>query len=140
MLHRHSTASGMLRPSVEPSQLGRRTQPMRIARFSALTASLSLICVAAALCVHVGGASLPGSGAAEDQMIPKIEAIFAPLSDPGSPGVAVLVRRSGRTVFEHGYGVRDLNSRAAIDPETNFRLASCTKQFTAMAIMLLVHD
>jgi len=27
-----------------------------------------------------------------------------------------------------------------IDASTNFRLASCTKQFTAMAIMLLVHD
>ncbi len=43
-------------------------------------------------------------------MIPKIEAIFAPLSDARSPGLAVLVRRRGRTVFEHGYGVRDLNS------------------------------
>ncbi|MBV8514343.1 MAG: beta-lactamase family protein [Acidobacteria bacterium] len=73
-------------------------------------------------------------------MIPKIEAIFAPWSDAESPGLAVVVRRGGRTVFEHGYGVRDRNSRAAIDPETNFRLASCTKQFTAMAIMLLVHD
>ena len=27
-----------------------------------------------------------------------------------------------------------------IDPKTNFRLASFTKQFTAMCIMLLVHD
>ena len=73
-------------------------------------------------------------------MIPKIEAIFAPLSDARSPGLAVLVRRGGHTVFERGYGVRDLRSPTAIDAETNFRLASCTKQFTAMAIMLLVHD
>src|SRR5580765_492878 len=29
---------------------------------------------------------------------------------------------------------------ANIDPQTNFRLASCSKQFTAMSIMLLVHD
>jgi len=27
-----------------------------------------------------------------------------------------------------------------IGPETNFRLASVSKQFTAMAVMLLVHD
>jgi CubicO group peptidase (beta-lactamase class C family) len=117
---------------------------MRIARFSTFVATVLLLCVAVALSVHVRGASLPKSraaeGPAEDQMIPKIEAIFAPLSDARSPGVAVLVRRGGRTVFEHGYGMRDLNSRAAIDAETNFRLASCTKQFTAMAIMLLVHD
>ena len=115
---------------------------MRVARISNVTPSLFAICVALVFLsgVHLRGASLSTGGAAEDQMIPKIEAIFAPLSDAGSPGVAVLVRRGGRTVFEHGYGIRDLNSRAAIDPETNFRLASCTKQFTAMAIMLLVKD
>jgi CubicO group peptidase (beta-lactamase class C family) len=112
---------------------------MRIARTSSVTTSLLLVCFAVVLCVHVRGANLPG-GAAEDPMIPKIEAIFAPLSDARSPGVAVLVRHGGRIVFERGYGVRDLKSLATIDPETNFRLASCTKQFTAMAIMLLVHD
>ncbi len=96
---------------------------MRIPRTSSVTASLLLVCFAVVLCVHVRGASLP-SGAAEDQMIPKIEAIFAPLSDARSPGVAVLVRRGGRMVFEHGYGVRDLQSLAAIDSEANYRLAS----------------
>ena len=98
-----------------------------------------MICVGA-LSFHVRGASPPKAVAAEDQIIPKIEAIFAPLSDARSPGLAVLVRRGGHTVFERGYGVRDLQTPAAIDAETNFRLASCTKQFTAMAIMLLVHD
>jgi len=52
----------------------------------------------------------------------------------------VLVRKDGRTVFERGYGARELRSSAKIDPRTNFRLASCSKQFTAMSIMLLVHD
>jgi CubicO group peptidase (beta-lactamase class C family) len=68
------------------------------------------------------------------------DSIFAPLADAGSPGLAVLVRKEGRTVFEHGYGVRDLRSYAKIDASTDFRLASFTKQFTALAIMLLVHD
>ncbi|HXM43902.1 MAG TPA: serine hydrolase domain-containing protein [Bryobacteraceae bacterium] len=69
-----------------------------------------------------------------------IDAIFAPLADAKSPGVAVLVRRDGRTVFDRGYGVRDLRTLDRIDAKTDFRLASFTKQFTAMAIMLLVHD
>ena len=77
---------------------------------------------------------------AEERRMAKLEAIFAPFNDAKSPGIAVLVRKNGRTVFERGYGARDLRSFAAIDPQTNFRLASCTKQFTAMAIMLLVHD
>jgi CubicO group peptidase (beta-lactamase class C family) len=76
----------------------------------------------------------------EERRMAKLESIFAPFNDAKSPGIAVLVRKDGRTVFERGYGARDLRSFAAIDPQTNFRLASCTKQFTAMAIMLLVHD
>jgi CubicO group peptidase (beta-lactamase class C family) len=59
---------------------------------------------------------------------------------PGGPGLAVVVRRDGRTLFQGGYGVRDLRTKAALDERTNFRLASVTKQFTAMAVMLLVHD
>jgi CubicO group peptidase (beta-lactamase class C family) len=76
----------------------------------------------------------------DDPMTARVDTLFAPLSDGKSPGLAVLVRKDGRVVFERGYGVRDLRSMAPIDARTNFRLASCTKQFTAMAIMLLVHD
>jgi len=70
----------------------------------------------------------------------ELERIFEGVANDQSPGLAVLVRENGHTVFERGYGVKDLQSRRAIDARTNFRLASCTKQFTAMAIMLLVHN
>jgi len=76
----------------------------------------------------------------QEQMAPALDAIFSPLANASSPGLAVLVRKDGRTLFEHGYGARDVRSFAKIDPQTNFRLASCSKQFTAMSIMLLVHD
>jgi len=69
-----------------------------------------------------------------------LDPLFRGLADGRSPGLAVLVQQNGRTIFERGYGVRDLRSLAAIDARTDFRLASCTKQFTAMAVMLLVHD
>jgi len=52
----------------------------------------------------------------------------------------VLVRLNGRAVFERGYGSRDLRSGSAIGAGSNFRLASCTKQFTAMAVLLLVRE
>ncbi|MGH9734063.1 MAG: serine hydrolase domain-containing protein [Candidatus Acidiferrales bacterium] len=79
----------------------------------------------------------PHSGA---PTVDAIDTIFSSVTQPNAPGLAVLVRKDGRTVFERGYGLRDLRTRAKIDSATNFRLASCTKQFTAMAIMLLVHD
>lgn len=102
---------------------------MRIAQIGAVAV------IATMVCFHVRQAR-----PVEDPMIAKLEAIFAPFGDARSPGVAVLVKRDGRVIFERGYGARDLQSFAAIDPQTNFRLASCTKQFTAMAILLLVHD
>jgi len=70
----------------------------------------------------------------------KIDAIFSGVTSPNAPGLAVLVQTNGRTFFKRGYGVRDLRSKARIDAHTNFRLASFTKQFTAMALLLLVHD
>lgn len=70
----------------------------------------------------------------------RIDAIFASLKSSNAPGAAVLVVRNGKPVFRQGYGVTDLRTLSPIDPKTNFRLASFTKQFTAMCIMLLVHD
>ena len=70
----------------------------------------------------------------------RIDAIFSGVTSPDAPGLAVLVRQNGKTLFERGYGVRDLRTKSRIDARTNFRLASFTKQFTAMAIMLLVRD
>jgi CubicO group peptidase (beta-lactamase class C family) len=51
-----------------------------------------------------------------------------------------MVIQRGHPVFQRAYGVTDLRSLHKIDEHTNFRLASVTKQFTAIAIMLLVHD
>jgi CubicO group peptidase (beta-lactamase class C family) len=90
---------------------------------------MMLICLA--LSALVGASAAAG---------PEIDSVFAPLTDAHSPGLAVLVRQNGRTVFARGYGLRRLQSPAKIDAKTDFRLASFTKQFTAMAIMLLVRD
>jgi CubicO group peptidase (beta-lactamase class C family) len=70
----------------------------------------------------------------------QIDSIFSSLKSTTAPGAAVLVIRHGEPVFRRGYGVTDLRTLRPIDAETDFRLASFTKQFTAMCIMLLVHD
>jgi CubicO group peptidase (beta-lactamase class C family) len=81
-----------------------------------------------------------GAGRPDDPLEVRIDTIFSPLVQAGDPGLAVLAKKDGKILFARGYGVRELNSPPKIDRATNFRLASCTKQFTAMAIMLLVHD
>jgi len=90
----------------------------------------------------LAGAYGPGRPvrAAEGPPVPQIAAIFTPFESRLEPGLAVLVRRNGRTVFKRGYGRRDLRCAAPIDARSNFRLASCSKQFTALAVLLLVRD
>jgi CubicO group peptidase (beta-lactamase class C family) len=53
------------------------------------------------------------------------------------PGASVLVVRQGRVVFQKSYGMANLEPRIAATPDTNYRLASVTKQFTAAAILIL---
>jgi CubicO group peptidase (beta-lactamase class C family) len=69
-----------------------------------------------------------------------IDGLLSKFVSTHDPGCAVMVIKDGQPVFRKGYGVADLRTLRKIGPETNFRLASLTKQFTAMAVMLLVHD
>jgi CubicO group peptidase (beta-lactamase class C family) len=68
------------------------------------------------------------------------DSVFSKVTDPNSPGLAAIVIQHGRVVFQRGYGLANLESGEKITAQTNFRLASLTKQFTATCIMLLVRD
>lgn len=96
--------------------------------------------ILAALIVCAGAGVRTWAAGDKEAGASSLSGIFASLTDDRSPGLAVLVRRHGSTVFERGYGVRDLRTLARIDASTDFRLASFTKQFTAMATMLLVRE
>jgi len=66
-----------------------------------------------------------------------VDALFAPYSRAGAPGASVMVIRDGKVLYQHAYGLADVEGKAAAATSTNYRLASVTKQFTAMAIMIL---
>jgi CubicO group peptidase (beta-lactamase class C family) len=55
----------------------------------------------------------------------------------GGPGAGVLVVQDGRIALEKGYGLAVVEQGIPIRADTRFLLASVTKQFTAMAIMIL---
>src|SRR5205823_4435857 len=57
---------------------------------------------------------------------------------PPHVGACVMAMDHGKVVFEHAFGVADIESKTACTPTTNFRIASVSKQFTATAVMLLV--
>jgi CubicO group peptidase (beta-lactamase class C family) len=78
------------------------------------------------------------SAASPGAVSEEIDSIFQKWDRPDSPGFALAVIHDGRIVYERGYGMADLDHAVPITPSTVFHAASLAKQFTAMAIMLLV--
>ena len=56
------------------------------------------------------------------------------------PGCAVMVRQNGKVVLSAGYGMANLEHRVPVTPETVFQSGSMGKQFTAMAVMMLIEE
>ena len=54
------------------------------------------------------------------------------------PGASVAVVRNGTIVKSKGYGFADLQSKSPATPKTVYEIGSMTKQFTAVAVMMLV--
>ncbi|MGB1284762.1 MAG: serine hydrolase [Polaribacter sp.] len=60
--------------------------------------------------------------------------------DGNRPSASVIVIKDHLIDFKKSYGYADLENDKLATPETNYRIASVTKQFTAMAIMILVNQ
>jgi CubicO group peptidase (beta-lactamase class C family) len=67
----------------------------------------------------------------------RIDNLLAQSVRAGGPGAAVMVISNGRIVHQKGYGLADVETRRPITAQTTFDLASASKQFTAMAVMML---
>ena len=70
----------------------------------------------------------------------RLDRVFAAWSAKDGPGCAAAASQDGKTVYEAGYGSANLEADVPITPTSVFHAASVAKQFTAMAVMLLVRD
>jgi CubicO group peptidase (beta-lactamase class C family) len=70
----------------------------------------------------------------------QIDALFKEWDTSNTPGASVAVIQHGKVIFAKGYGVANLEYNIPIKPDTIFHVASVSKQFTAMAIVLLESD
>ncbi len=67
----------------------------------------------------------------------KAGAYFSAEAQAGRFSGAVLAAQDGHIVLKQGYGMADYENDVPNTPQTRFRLGSITKQFTAMAILML---
>ena len=68
----------------------------------------------------------------------RIDELMKAYNEYGQFNGSVLVAENGRVIHKRGYGLANMEWKVANEPDTKFRLASVTKQFTAAAILQLV--
>lgn len=69
-----------------------------------------------------------------------IDRVFVQWTAREGPGCAAAASRDGRTIHEAGYGSAFLEADVPITPASIFHAASVSKQFTAMAVLLLARE
>jgi CubicO group peptidase (beta-lactamase class C family) len=72
-------------------------------------------------------------------LIARLDSFFHTLPTT-QPGIALSIQKNGETIYLNTVGLADATTNTPLDTLTNFRMASVTKQFTAMAILLLEKD
>ncbi|WP_423737846.1 serine hydrolase domain-containing protein [Chitinophaga caseinilytica] len=80
--------------------------------------------------------SLPVSAQLRQQRA-AADSLFQHYNTSETTGISVLVVRNGKKLYDRSFGYADIAQHRKAAATTNYRIASVTKSFTAMAIMLL---
>jgi CubicO group peptidase (beta-lactamase class C family) len=75
-----------------------------------------------------------------DQMTDQVDKLFAKWDKKDSPGCALAIIKDGKIIYKHGYGMADLERDVPITSKSVFDIASTSKQFVAMSIVLLAEE
>lgn len=84
---------------------------------------------------------IAASGIAQDQTLARVDTfIQSEMKRQKIPGVSLAVVRDGKPQIVKGYGFSNIEHQVPVKPETIFQSGSVGKQFTAMAVMMLVEE
>ncbi len=81
--------------------------------------------------------SVASAAAIDPDAIARVDAMLAQMAQDGTFTGSVLMAQGGGVLLSQGYGLADRAKGTPNTPQTRFRLGSITKQFTAMAILIL---
>ncbi len=73
----------------------------------------------------------------QKQKVAKIDSVLNFYHEQGILNGTVLVAEAGKVIYQKGFGYANMDTKEKLDPKSVFRLASVSKQFTAMCIMML---
>ncbi len=76
----------------------------------------------------------------KQMIIKQVDELFTSLYPLDQPGAAVLIMKDEEIIFEKGYGIADMEKMTPIDGNTFFNIASVSKQFSSIALLMLAQD
>ncbi|CAN7150580.1 serine hydrolase [Pseudoduganella sp. LjRoot289] len=85
-------------------------------------------------------ASVAVAPSTQQDLVQRIDAIAAPYIKADGPGMTLIVTKDGKTLYRKAYGMADVMAKTPMQADMALRLGSITKQFTAVAVMLLADE
>ncbi|GAB1857099.1 hypothetical protein MHTCC0001_19350 [Flavobacteriaceae bacterium MHTCC 0001] len=67
----------------------------------------------------------------------KVDKLVSAMYKANEPGAAILIAKDGKPIYRKAFGKANLELDAAMQPNNVFQIGSITKQFTAVAILML---
>lgn len=89
-------------------------------------------------CKSQADKSVVSNSAELEKLKTNIDSLFNSQINENEPGAAILISYEDELIIGKGYGLRDIESNEPITASTNIRMASVSKQFTALCILSLV--
>jgi len=69
-----------------------------------------------------------------------IDALLQPFNRSDAPGLIVGIARGGQAIYRRGVGLACIEQGVAMSPRTRVRIASTSKHFTSLALLLLAEE
>lgn len=84
---------------------------------------------------------MASAGMSQDENLVVIDKVIeSEMKRQKIPGVSLAIVKDGKPILVKGYGFANLEHQVPVKPETIFQSGSVGKQFTAMAVMLLIEE
>ena len=97
--------------------------------------SIAVVC-----CVLACGEISSDAASPQDERAVEVDQLFSHWDTPDTPGAVVAIIKEGRIIYQRAYGMADLERAVPLSLESVFDIASVSKQFVAMSVLLLQEE
>jgi CubicO group peptidase (beta-lactamase class C family) len=103
------------------------------------TTSVSLLCLLV-LSVALKPAAADARPELSERLAAIEKAVEAKRAQYGVPGLSLAIVKDGKVIYMNGFGLRDVEKKLPVTPDTLFAIGSSSKAFTAMLVQMAADE